>query len=150
MRGAEGGKVARHGCMLALVVISLSGAWKADAASPPLRGLWVVTQQPAAARNPLLATEDNLEQGQAIYYGKGFCVTCHGRNGKGLNHIVGLRGALPRDFTDQNWQRRRRDGDLMQILREGSEGTAMAPFVPLVLSEHEAWQVILFIRTFGQ
>tara|TARA_Y100001960_G_scaffold5829_1_gene6043 strand:+ start:2792 stop:2908 length:117 start_codon:yes stop_codon:yes gene_type:complete len=38
----------------------------------------------------------------------------------------------------------------MWILKNGSSGTAMVSFVPETLTEKEAWQIILFIRTFAK
>jgi mono/diheme cytochrome c family protein len=100
--------------------------------------------------NPLQATEENVEKGKAIFLGKAFCATCHGRDGRGLGDIQGLRGKLPRNFTDQAWQAARTDGELFWILKNGSPGTDMAPFIPLVLTEDEAWQVLLFVRSLGK
>ena len=100
--------------------------------------------------NPLQATEENVEKGKAIFLGKAFCATCHGRDGRGLGDIQGLRGELPRNFTDQAWQAARTDGELFWILKNGSPGTDMAPFIPLVLTEDEAWQVLLFVRSLGK
>lgn len=113
----------------------------------------VPPDQIEAARNmtnPLPTTDANIEKGKAIYFGKGFCVSCHGQDGTGLGHIKGLRGKLPRDFTDQKWQQVRMDGELFWILNNGSPGTDMAPFVPLVLTKEEAWQVILYVRSLGK
>ena len=67
-----------------------------------------------------------------------------------LHPFPGLRGMLPRNFTDKSWQAVRTDGELMWILKNGSLGTAMASFVPLVLTEEEAWHVILYVRSFGR
>ncbi|HET8721636.1 MAG TPA: cytochrome c, partial [Nitrospira sp.] len=100
--------------------------------------------------NPLEATNANIEKGKALFLGKAFCATCHGRDGRGLGDIQGLRGKLPRNFTDQIWQAARTDGELLWILKNGSPGTDMAPFVPLVLTEEEAWQVLLFVRSLGK
>ena len=100
--------------------------------------------------NPLDLTEENIERGKAIFLGKAFCATCHGRDGRGLGDIQGLRGKLPRNFTDQVWQAARTDGELFWILKNGSPGTDMAPFIPLVLTEEEAWQVVLFVRSLGK
>lgn len=99
--------------------------------------------------NPLAATPEQVRNGKAIFYGKGFCVACHGREGKGLGEGLELKGPLPRDFTDREWQAARTDGELLWILKNGSQGTAMAPFIPLVLTEEEGWQVLLYVRSFA-
>ena len=100
-------------------------------------------------QNPYPGTPERLEQGKKLFHGKGFCVTCHGKEGKGLGKIPGLRGKLPRDFTDKAWQAARTDGELFWILKNGSPGTDMASFIPLVLTEEEAWHVLLYVRAFG-
>ena len=99
-------------------------------------------------KNPLEPTPDNIEKGKGLFQGKAFCATCHGRDGRGMADIAGLRGILPRNFTDQAWQAARADGELFWILKNGSPGTDMAPFIPLVLTEEEAWQVLLYVRSF--
>lgn len=99
--------------------------------------------------NPLSTTEESIDKGRALYHGKAFCVTCHGRDGKGLSDVEGLRGKLPRNFTDRAWQAARTDGELFWILKNGSPGTDMASFIPLILSEEEAWQILLYVRSFG-
>ena len=101
-------------------------------------------------RNPLEATSENIEKGKALFHGKAFCATCHGRDGRGFGDIPGLRGKLARNFTDQRWQAARADGELFWILKNGSPGTDMAPFIPLVLTEEEAWHVLLYVRSFGK
>ena len=101
-------------------------------------------------KNPFESTAENIEIGRAIFHGKAFCVTCHGRDGKGLGDIPGLVGKLPRNFTDKVWQAARADGELFWILKNGSPGTDMASFIPLVLTEEEAWHVLLYVRSFGQ
>jgi mono/diheme cytochrome c family protein len=103
--------------------------------------------------NPLPATEENIEKGKKLFHGKAFCMTCHGKDGKGLGGDIEpgtLKGPLPRDFTDRDWQAARTDGELFWILKNGSKGTAMARFVPLVLTEEEAWQVLRYVRSFGR
>lgn len=101
--------------------------------------------------NPLPATEETIEQGKKLFHGKAFCGTCHGRDGKGLGGDIEpgtLKGPLPRNFTDKEWQAARSDGELFWILKNGSKGTAMAPFIPLILTEEEAWQVLRYVRSF--
>jgi len=113
----------------------------------------VPADQIAAARsvtNPLPATPETIEKGKTLFNGKAFCRACHGADGKGLGPDLQLKGPLPRNFTDKAWQKARSDGELIWILKNGSPGTDMAPFIPLVLTEEEAWQVLLYVRSFGQ
>ena len=98
--------------------------------------------------NPLVVTVENIEKGKKIFHGKAFCVTCHGKDGTGMGNIPGLRGKLPRNFTDQAWQATRTDGELFWIIKNGSPGTDMASFIPLVVTEEEAWQLLLYVRSF--
>lgn len=100
--------------------------------------------------NPFPSTIENIEKGKVLFHGKAFCMTCHGKDGRGYSDIPGLVGKLPRNFTDKSWQAARKDGELLWILKNGSEGTAMAPFVPLVVTEEEAWHLILYVRSFGK
>ncbi len=110
-------------------------------------------QQVKTWKNPLPATEETIDKGKRLFEGKAFCATCHGRDGKGLGADIEpgtLKGPLPRNFTDREWQTVRTDGELLWILKNGSKGTAMAPFIPLILTEEEAWQILLYVRSFGQ
>ena len=93
--------------------------------------------------NPYPATPGRIELGKQIFYGKGLCVTCHSKNGKGVNRP----GHPPRDFTDKKWQEIRTDGEMMWVLRNGSPGTEMPVRVGKVINEEEGWSVIHFIRT---
>lgn len=145
---------AMHRLAALFLILSLYGqgpplAWSADAAVLRPR---VPADQIAAARavtNPLPATPEMIEKGKALFHGKAFCAACHGRDGKGLSPDLQLKGPLPRNFTDRVWQAARTDGELMWILKNGSPGTDMAPFIPLVLTEEEAWQVLLYVRSFA-
>jgi len=94
--------------------------------------------------NPYPATPERIELGRKIFFGKGLCVTCHSKNGKGVR----LPGHSPRDFTDAKWQDLREDGELMWVLKNGSPGTGMPIRVGKVINEEEGWSVIHFIRTF--
>ena len=137
--------------MFFLVVEGLT--WAADKAVMRPR---VPRDQIEAARavtNPFPASEEMIAKGKALYEGKAVCKTCHGADGKGLGADIApgsLKGPLPRNFTDKKWQAARTDGELFWILKNGSKGTAMAPFIPLVLTEEEAWQVLRYVRSFGQ
>ena len=138
-------------CLCSLLLQSIL-PFASEAADLQVLKQRVPQDQIAEARawvNPFPTTPENIEQGKKIFQGKAFCVTCHGRDGKGLGKIPGLVGKLPRNFTDTTWQAARTDGELFWILKNGSPGTDMASFIPLVLTEDEAWHVLLYVRFFG-
>ena len=93
--------------------------------------------------NPFPPTPENIEDGRKIFFGKGYCVLCHGKDGKSLD----IPGHDPRNFTDMRWQEVRTDGEMMWVLKNGSPGTSMPIRVGKVISEEEGWKAILFIRT---
>lgn len=127
--------------------------WAADPAVLRPRVPGDQINQARAATNPLPATDEMIAKGKALFEGKAFCRACHGADGKGLGADVepgSLRGPLPRNFTDKSWQAARTDGEIFWILKNGSPGTDMASFIPLVLTEEEAWQVLLYVRSFGR
>ena len=55
----------------------------------------------------------------------------------------------PTKFADAGWQAARTDGEIFWILKHGSHGTDMAPYMPLYLTEEQVWQIVTYIRTFG-
>ena len=143
----------RRLCLLGCLLIGILSPGETKGADPEALKPRVPADQIEEAKsrmNPFSSTSDNIEKGKQIFHGKAFCVTCHGRDGKGLGNIPGLRGKLPRNFTDRAWQAARTDGELLWILKNGSPGTDMASFVPMIMSEEEAWYVVLYVRSFGQ
>jgi mono/diheme cytochrome c family protein len=133
-----------------LQAIALAGDAASDLQRPRVPPQALAAAQ--ALKNPLPDTSEVVERGRALYYGKGFCVACHGRDGRGITDVnpTMLTGALPTDFTQAEWQAARTDGELLWVLQYGSPGTAMASFIPAVLTEEEAWQVIWFVRSLGR
>lgn len=103
----------------------------------------ILTQE-QQVKSPYSVTPERIEAGRKVYFGEGFCVTCHSNNGRGVN----LPGHAPRDFTDAKWQKLRTDGELMWVLKHGSPGTGMPIRVGTDINEEDGWNVIQFIRTF--
>src|SRR5439155_10628597 len=144
--------------LVPIIVLSFQWANNSSVTATDLQILSsrVISDQLDATRkitNPFPASPEFIANGKSLYFGKGFCVMCHGRDGRGLepDQDPGFaNGMLPRDFTDQTWQRVRTDGELLWILENGSPGTAMPQFVPRILTEEEAWQVLLYVRSLGR
>jgi mono/diheme cytochrome c family protein len=152
--GTTEGTLSRQRAFVALWMILqgavVASAFGADAEVLKPRVLPDQIEEAKTWKNPFEATADNIEKGKVLFHGKAFCVTCHGKDGKGFGDIPGLVGKLPRNFTDKVWQAARTDGELIWILKNGSPGTDMASFIPLILTEEEAWHVLLYVRSFGQ
>jgi mono/diheme cytochrome c family protein len=134
-------------------IVCASRVWSAD--QEVLRPRVPADQIDAARQvtNPVPVTPEMIQKGKTLFEGKAFCRACHGPDGKGLGGDIepgSLKGPLPRNFTDRAWQAARTDGELFWILQHGSPGTDMASFIPLVLTEEEAWQVLLYVRSFGR
>jgi len=123
-------------------------------------------------KNPIPATFNNLTKGKALYEGKGRCVRCHGKEGKG-NGPAAFKYNLnpaPRNFTNCLFHKKRKDGELFWAIKNGIRGTSQVAMVDdtvhyddlipgtpgpngrvegwKTLSTKEAFYVINYIRTF--
>lgn len=109
-----------------------------------------IARAPAEAKNlvnPISVSDQVLLEGERIYQTKGTCFTCHGTTGRG-DGPAGLElNPRPRNFTNPRFHELRTDGEMFWVIRNGSPGTRMFSYSPSVITEEEAWKVILFIRT---
>ncbi len=94
------------------------------------------------------ATQHIIAEGKRVYEGKGGCHTCHGMEGDGNGPAARQLNPSPRDFTNCQFQKRRSDGELFWVLKNGSPGTGMIPMIPVTINEEEAWKVIAYERSF--
>ena len=135
--------------MLGLVAISSQFSLSHESSVHPIHS----SQDPSVKKlvNPYEVTEDFLSEGRDLFQRKAFCAGCHGPDGRGngmKSNPYNVRGPFPRNFTDARWQGLRSDGEIFWVLKEGIRGSDMAPFVPFVLTEEQAWQIVAYIRTF--
>ena len=90
---------------------------------------------------------------EKLYEGKAYCSACHGLEGAGGTsggRITPHGGQPPTNFADAAWQAARTDGEIFWVLKHGSHGTDMAPYMPLYLTEDEVWHLVTYIRVFGE
>ena len=109
-------------------------------------------QEAQSFQNPYTASESFVAKGKKLYEGRAFCSACHGMEGAGGTsggRKTPFGAQPPTNFADAAWQAARTDGEMFWILKHGSHGTDMAPYMPLYLSEEEVWQIITYIRMFG-
>jgi mono/diheme cytochrome c family protein len=89
-----------------------------------------------------------VEEGKALYEGKGACFNCHGKAGKGDGAAGNTLDPGPRNFANCEFQAKRTDGELLWVLKNGIQGTAMMALTPRTLTEEEAWKTIAYVRSF--
>jgi mono/diheme cytochrome c family protein len=143
----------RHGLLLGLAALGLvAGAGPLTAAERPMMPSPVPADQIAAARaltNPLPDSPSIIEQGKALYDGKGTCFNCHGTSGRGDGPAAANLDPSPRNFHHRGFWRHRTDGEVFWVIKHGSPGTAMIPFGGM-LTDEEIWSVVRYERTFGE
>ncbi len=94
------------------------------------------------------ASPEIIDEGKALYEGKGICVSCHGEAGLGNGPIGRRLNPGPRNFTNCKFQKGRHDGELFWIIKNGSPGTGMVPMIPVTITEEEAWKILAYERSF--
>lgn len=99
-------------------------------------------------KNSKKASPDIVAEGKKIFEGKGTCFNCHGKTGKGDGPAGKVLNPAPRNFTNCKFHKKRKDGELFWIIKNGSPGTGMVPLIPSAITEEEAWKVIAYERSF--
>ena len=99
-------------------------------------------------KNPVEATPENIAKGKALYEGKGTCFNCHGKDGKGDGPAGAILNPSPRNFTNCKFHKKRKDGELFWVIKNGSPGTGMVSLIPAAITEEEAWTIINYERSF--
>jgi hypothetical protein len=94
------------------------------------------------------ASADIVAEGKKLFEGKATCVNCHGKKGDGQGPAGKVLNPGPRDFTNCKFHKKRKDGELMWILKNGSPGTGMVKLVPGTISEEDGWKVLAYERKF--
>ena len=102
-------------------------------------------------QNPFTPSADIVAKGKKLYESKAYCSACHGLEGAGgtSSVLTPHGGQSPTNLADAAWQAARTDGEIFWVLKHGSHGTDMAPYMPLYLTEEQVWQIVTYIRMFG-
>jgi len=109
-----------------------------------------------ALKNPHPSTPENIAKGKALFEGQGTCMNCHGMSGKGDGPASVVFPIAPRNFTNPKFHKNRTEGEMMWVLKNGSNGpngtggpTPMVALVPTAITEDQAWYIILYERSLG-
>jgi len=104
----------------------------------------------AAKQNPLLANEENLNAGEALYQNSAkpiACAECHGEKGDGNGPMANMFEPAPRNFTCSALMTGLSDGQLFWVIKNGSIGTSMPAFDKL--TDEQIWQLTIYLRSFN-
>jgi mono/diheme cytochrome c family protein len=102
-----------------------------------------------ALRSPLPDSPGLIEQGKALYEGKGGCVNCHGKEGRGDGPVARELNPSPRNFHHRGFWRHRTEGEIFWVIKHGSPGTSMIGFNGQ-LTDEEIWTVMRYLHTFDE
>jgi mono/diheme cytochrome c family protein len=133
--------------MLTVFCVSISTGEEADITKTRVPADQLAAAQ--ALKNPFPATPENIAKGKEIFTSKGTCFTCHGEGGKGDGVAAIGMVPSPRNFTNPLFPKLRTPGEMMWVIKNGSPETGMVSYSPGVITEEEAWLVILFERSLG-
>ena len=136
------------GISAALMMLSVSvvGAEEKDPLKPRVPADQMADAK--AMKNPIASTPESIAKGKALFEGKGTCFNCHGKDGNGQGEDGKVLNPSPRDFTNCKFHKKRKDGELFWVIKNGSTGTGMISLTPAIISEEEAWTIINYERTF--
>ena len=136
-------------CPLMVLLVSL--ATPAGAAERHMMQSLVPADKLVEARaltSPLPRSLEIVEQGKALYDGKGGCFNCHGKDGDGNGPLAVQLKPSPRNFQHHGFWRHRTEGEIFWVIKNGSAGTSMVGFGGQ-LTDKEIWALIQYIRQFG-
>lgn len=101
-------------------------------------------------KNPIPSSSEIIQEGKALYDGKGGCFACHGNTGKGDGESGTMLRPRPRNLTNTSFQMLRADGEIFWSIKFGVSKTSMFSAVPRLMSEEEAWKIVHYIRSLKQ
>lgn len=96
--------------------------------------------------NPIESDYASQGRGQQFYVR--FCITCHGKDGKGDTEMREFLDTAPSDLTDDAWLYGDRDGDIFKIIKEGTENE-MEAFEDR-LADDRIWHIVNYLRTLAK
>jgi mono/diheme cytochrome c family protein len=134
--------------LLAVVVSLAIPAWAAERHMMQPRVPADKLTEARTLTSPLPSSPEIVEQGKALYYGKGTCFNCHGKDGGGDGPLAAQLNPSPRNFQHHGFWRHRTEGEIFWVIKNGSAGTGMVGFGGQ-LTDEEIWSIIQYERGFA-
>jgi mono/diheme cytochrome c family protein len=105
---------------------------------------WSVPLEDKLRKNPLAATDANLNAAKPVY--NEYCANCHGDTGKGDGSDAMMYDPSPSDLTEPKHMNHLTDGEIFYQITQGRKPM---PSFRKKLSEDQRWQLVLLVRSFA-
>ncbi len=116
---------------------------KTDAPAAPAASPAPATKDGASTESPWVPTAALIARGAELFAQN--CVNCHGKEGLGNGPASENLSPRPRNLIEGNWKYGGTRLGLMQVLTNGSPGTAMASYSHLALNDR--WSLVHYVRS---
>jgi len=103
---------------------------------------WEIPDEAKSTSNPLEASPEVLEAGEASY--KKQCMLCHGETFEGDGPAVMMFDKKPPDLSTRDARQRLTDGEIFYKITVGRKPM---PAMESKLSEEQRWQLVHYVRT---
>jgi ankyrin repeat protein/mono/diheme cytochrome c family protein len=88
------------------------------------------------------------EKGKAIFLGKGTCMNCHGKTGKGDGTAAHILNPRPTNLTSKLALKYQTDGGRFNVMKFGIPGTSMVEMKHL--SDEELWVLVAYLKQLAE
>ncbi|RMF91397.1 MAG: hypothetical protein D6736_05295, partial [Nitrospinota bacterium] len=115
---------------------------KAESPLPP------AAPTPGGEQERVAALQGDPKQGESLY--RGYCVPCHGPEGRGDGPAAAGLNPKPRNLTDRDYMSQKTDEDLFAVIKGGGASVGLSAAMPAwggVLQDTQIRDVIAFVRT---
>jgi mono/diheme cytochrome c family protein len=96
-----------------------------------------------SSQKPWISTPESIAHGAELFAQN--CVSCHGAKGEGNGPAGENLSPRPRNLVQGNWKYGGTRLGLMQVLANGSPGTAMQSYSYLAVNDR--WSLVHFVRS---
>ena len=100
----------------------------------------------AVPENPVAANVDSVRRGRYLY--DNYCSLCHGDDGSGYTDYLDFLSTAPADFREGKYRYGQRDGDLFNVIKNGTEND-MESFKDR-LKDDQIWDTINYLKRFAR
>src|SRR5579864_5292123 len=104
---------------------------------------WSVPLEDKLRKNPLAATDANLNAAKPVY--NEYCANCHGDTGKGDGSDAMMYDPAPSNLTEPQHMNHLTDGEIFYQITQGRKPM---PSFRKKLTEDQRWQLVILVRSF--